>query len=183
MSKSDKHVITFDAGAKEAIARASDLPDLNTISDEDRVIDICMFFGAAAYYAQFFEAAIADFLIAYRKLPIPGMVDKGTNLDEESLDKNTMGMLLRKLRNHFEIDNEIDSVLSDALTKRNYLMHQFFKKRRSDFSSSENRQQIFSELIQIGLLLKKAMVAIHGMTVGIERFSEDSKPGDPLAPS
>jgi len=139
MPSREKHVITFDSGAKQRLDEISDLPDLDSVSDDDRVTDICMFFGAAAYYAQFFEEAIAQFLGTYARLPQLEGSTIATKLDEQSLDKNTMGLLLKKLRIHFEIDVEIDAVLSEALTKRNYLMHEFFKQREKDFSSMERR--------------------------------------------
>src|SRR5438046_3381432 len=103
-----------------------------------------MFFGAAAYYAQFFEEAIAQFLRTDAQLPKLQGSRIDTNLDERSLDKNTMGLLLKRLRTHFEIDVEIDAVLSEALTKRNYLMHEFFKRRQMHFSSMKKRPEIIT---------------------------------------
>jgi len=80
-----------------------------------------------------------------------------------------MGSLLRELRKFFTIDDvEINSTLDDALQKRNYLMHEFFCVREPDFPIMEKRNQIFSELIGIGLVLKKAMFTLRGMKAAIE---------------
>jgi hypothetical protein len=81
----------------------------------------------------------------------------------------TMGTLLKDLRNEFTIDDtEIDDELSIALKKRNDLMHNFFRVRVSDFPNPEKRPAIIGELIATGLLLKKAMITLRGMTVAIE---------------
>jgi hypothetical protein len=172
MDNAEKHVISFGPGAKDRLDQISGLPDLNSVSDEDRVTDVCMFFGAAAYYAQLFEEATAQVLKTYRGLP--SLQDSGipADLDEQSLDKNTLGLLLKKLRRHFAIDAEIDGVLSQALRKRNYLMHEFFLRREKQLSSSSKRPEIIRELVQIGLLLKKGMFAMRGMAVALKHFPE-----------
>jgi len=58
MPSTEKHSIVFDESAKQELNRISGLPDLETVSDEHQITDICMFFGSAAYYAQFFEASL-----------------------------------------------------------------------------------------------------------------------------
>ena len=82
-----------------------------------------------------------------------------------------MGALLTELRKLFTIDDaEIDTLLSDALKKRNFLMHEFFRAREPDFPSKLKRQRIFEELIEIGLTLKKAMFAVRGMNAAIQQY-------------
>jgi hypothetical protein len=171
MPSTEKHKISFDAGAKAHLDVVGSLPDLNSVSDDHQVTDVCMFFGAAAYYAQFFEASLADFLVTYRRLVEKVHLKTEVETLEELLHKKTMGALLHELRKVFTIeDTEIDSLLSDALKMRNFLMHEFFRLREPDFPSDLKRKRIFEELIQIGLTLKKAMFAIRGMNEGIKRY-------------
>jgi hypothetical protein len=172
MEEVEKHIISFAPGAKDRLDEISGLPDLNSVLDEDRVTDVCMFFGAAAYYAQLFEEATAQVLKGYRRLAI--LHDGGIpgDIDEQSLNKNTLGLLLKKLRRHFELDTEIDGALSQALGKRNYLMHEFFRRRDKELTSVTKRPEIIRELVEIGLLLKKGMFAMRGIAVALERFSE-----------
>jgi hypothetical protein len=178
MSHTEKHTIRFDSDAKKHLDVVAGLPDLNSVSDNHQVTDICMFFGAAAYYAQFFEASLAEFLVTYRRLAEKAHLDTEIQTLEETLHKKTMGALLSELRKVFTIeDAEIDSLLSGALKIRNFLMHEFFRLREPDFSSDLERQRIFGELIQIGLTLKKAMFAVRGMNEGIKRYLQaDIKP-------
>ncbi len=165
----EKHSIVFDGLAKQELNRISGLPDLESVSDDHQVTDICMFFGSSAYYAQFFEASLADFLLSYRKLIDRNLLNHEIQSLETTLQKKTMGTLLKDLRTIFTIDDtDIDSTLDDALRKRNYLMHEFFRVREPDFTSTEKRNQIFGELIEIGLVLKKAMFTVRGMQAAIE---------------
>lgn len=171
MSPEEKHSFVFDAAAKQTLDRVSGLPDLDTVSDDNRITDICMFFGSAAYYAQFFEAGLADFLLSYRKLVDRNLLHSEIQSLETTLQKKTMGSLLKDLRTLFTIDDpDIDSSLDDALRKRNYLMHEFFRLREPDFSSEEKRNEIFVELIEIGLALKRAMFTVRGINAAIERY-------------
>jgi hypothetical protein len=141
-----------------------------------------MFFGAAAYYAQFFEESLADFLVTYRKLVNRGLLKHEVETLEATLHRQTMGTLLKDLRSEFTIDDtEIDDVLSIALKKRNHLMHNFFRVRVPDFPNPEKRPEIIGELIETGLILKKAMITVRGMTVGMEQAlqaatEEESEP-------
>ena len=130
-----------------------------------------MFFGAAAYYAQFFEESLAEFLVTYRRLAEKVHLDSDIQTLEETLHKKTMGALLTELRKVFTIDDaEIDSLLSGALKMRNFLMHEFFRECEPDFSSDLKRLRIFEELIEIGLTLKKAMFAVSGMNAAIQQY-------------
>jgi hypothetical protein len=169
MPPPEKHSISFDASAKAALDEASGLPDLSQVTDEHDITTICMFFGSAAYYAQFFEAALADFLLTYRKLVNRGLLEHEVESLEEVLHGKALGALLTDLRKEFTLDDaEIDTLLEDARKKRNYLMHNFFRVREPDFPFPDKREEIFGELVTTGLFLKKAMIAVRGMTAGME---------------
>lgn len=173
MPETEKHVIVFGDDAKVHLDVVSGLPDLSTVSDDHEITDICMFFGSAAYYAQFFEASLAEFLVTYRRLADKVHLPKDIQTLEETLHKKTMGALLTELRKVFTIDDtDIDSLLSGALKMRNYLMHEFFRAREPEFPDAEKRRGIFGELISIGLTLKKAMFAVRGMNAAIQRYLE-----------
>jgi hypothetical protein len=63
-------------------------------SPEDCMPSMCQFFGASAYYAQRFESALKDFLLILAELA----QDPKFDFSEKNLDRNTMGTVLRKLR-------------------------------------------------------------------------------------
>jgi len=169
-----KHTITFAPEAKDHLGVVAGLPDLNSATDDHQITDICMFFGAAAYYAQFFEASLADFLVTYRRLAEKDDLEKEVQSLEETLHKKTMGALLHESRKVFTIeDADIDSLLTGALKMRNFLMHEFFRARERDFPLEVKRKRVFAELIEIGLTLKKAMFAVRGMNSAIQQYLED----------
>jgi hypothetical protein len=65
------------------------------LSPDDCMSSLCELFGAAAYYAQRFEAALKDFLVVYSQL-----VNDTANADalQTRPTKKTMGHLLRRIR-------------------------------------------------------------------------------------
>ena len=47
-------------------------------------------------------------------------------------------------------------------------MHNFFRARDPDFPFPDKREEIIGELVTTGLFLKKALIAVRGMTAGME---------------
>ena len=166
--KSKKPIVKFSADAKQGLAETLKWP-VATEDDTNEITSICMFFGSAAYYAQFFEAALADFLVVYNKLVKKHLLQAEIVTLEETLHKKTMGALLKELEKVVEIaDPDVIKSLNEALQKRNFLMHNFFRKEEPSFSNPKKRKSIFEELVNTGLLLKQSMQTLRAMTIALE---------------
>ena len=66
-------------------------------SQEGQLNAVFACYGSAAQHAQFLEAALSDFLVAYNRFAARHLAIDDLETKEGKLRKMTMGMLLRKL--------------------------------------------------------------------------------------
>jgi hypothetical protein len=136
-------------------------------SEEGQLNAVFACFGSAAQKAQYFERALAGFLLDYKKL-----TQKDIQLHEIDSDKRTLGMLLNSFKGKAKItDQEIVMLMETAVPNRNFLMHRYFLNREDKLSSKEGRMEMLSELVrldthfEIAALVTNAMR--HAMTASI----------------
>ena len=98
-------------------------------SEEGQLNAVFACFGSAAKHAQFFEAALSEFLLVYNRLLKKSLTLADLEVVETSLHKKTMGALLTEFRKHVKISDDVVSTsLSDAVQKRNFLIHRYFRE-------------------------------------------------------
>jgi hypothetical protein len=107
--------------------------------------EVYAFFGLASYSAQVLEKGITIMVVAFRC--------KGLRITRSEFDtlyaehnKKTFGQLLVRARKIISIPDDIDSLLEEALLKRNWLMHHYFADRAAQFMTETGRRQMLSEL-------------------------------------
>jgi hypothetical protein len=59
---------------------------------------------------------------------------------QQKLSKRTLGQLIRELKKKITVEHNAEILLQDALDKRNYLTHHFFKEHSYDFGNAERRR-------------------------------------------
>ncbi len=139
-------------------------------SEEGQLNAVFACFGSAAQHGQFFEEALADFLCAYNRLCQTSFTISDLDHLEAKFARQTMGVLLSELRKHVRIGDENVVVLMDeALKKRNFLMHNFFRQRNEAFQTEKGRMDMLKELVEIGSLIENATNITNGMRVALER--------------
>lgn len=109
--------------------------------------------GLAMYRAQCVEQSIIQLIVFFdffrKNMPKYETADKWTqDFDkvDELLSSKTMGQLVKNLNSMGAIDPSIESLLRDALKKRNWLAHRFFVDHAMSFLSSAGRDQMIQEL-------------------------------------
>ena len=79
-------------------------------------------------------------------------------------ERKTLGQLIHDARNQVEIPDEISEKLTEALAKRNHLMHGFFAAHSVDFNSTPGRRDMIEELRSTTLDLQAADRALEPIT-------------------
>lgn len=145
-------------------------------SEEGQLNAVFACFGSATQHGQFFEAALSEFLLAYNRLLKKSLTLADLEAVETSLHKKTMGALLTDFRKHIKISNDaVSASLSDALGKRNFLIHRYFRERHDEFGREQGRLRMLAELVAIGEVLEKATDLTNGMRVALCRALEDGE--------
>ena|SRR5215510_6004284 len=142
-------------------------------SEEGQLNAVFACFGSAAQHGQFFEAAVGDFLLAYNRVLKKSLTLSDLDALETDLQKKTLGALLGQFRKHVTIsEDEVSALLSDALQKRNFLIHRFFLDRQEKFRTEKGRFEMLSELVAIDVQLQKATDVTNGMRIALCRALE-----------
>jgi uncharacterized protein YutE (UPF0331/DUF86 family) len=123
------------------------------MDEEDQVRDVYAFYGLAMYWAQCLEQSIFVHLIFLDFYPNNIKSLKNSTewtsdfvaYEEKELGK-TMGRLLQKLKDEGQPTEEVTSLLTVALQKRNWLAHSYFSQRSVELTVQNGRSQMITEL-------------------------------------
>jgi hypothetical protein len=82
--------------------------------------------------------------------------------------KKTMGRLIGDLRLQTELPESAETIISDALGKRNFLIHHYFRERAEDFMSPAGCRKMIAELEEIKEELEGAfhMASMFALALG-----------------
>ncbi|MCW4831047.1 hypothetical protein [Enterobacter hormaechei] len=115
--------------------------------------EVYAYFGLAMFRAQCVEQSIIQlliFLVFFKENATKISSIEKWELDFDNFDKTmskkTMGHLLSALRDLGVLNEIIESTLSKALIKRNWLAHGYFADRAIEFLNERGRNQMIDEL-------------------------------------
>jgi hypothetical protein len=104
------------------------------------------FFGLAAYYVQCFEQSLILIIVALKAVNRIILTQPEMNDALSHLDKQTLGILIKHLREIMKVDDRFSETLADLLVKRNYLMHHFFERNTEKWYGNASRRAMIDEL-------------------------------------
>jgi hypothetical protein len=105
------------------------------------------FFGLASYWVQCFEQSLILLIVALKVVSPTPITETSFEEVFEKLDRNTLGGLIRQISRLTDVDdNNLTTLFSELLPKRNYLMHQFFDRNADKWFSDVGRQAMIDEL-------------------------------------
>jgi hypothetical protein len=104
------------------------------------------FFGLAAYYVQCFEQSLILIIVALKATNRIILTTAEMEHAFERLDKQTLGILIKQLRDVMVIDDKFSETLAYLLEKRNYIMHHFFERNSEKWYGDASRRAMIDEL-------------------------------------
>jgi hypothetical protein len=120
---------------------------------EAEVKEVYARFGLALYFAQVLEHGIVNAMVIMSLIPekrhlAPSASEWAATVDQFMSQKfeKTMGGLIHDLQAHGATPAGLQGSLRDALRKRNWLAHHFFRERASDFMTRSGRSRMLAEL-------------------------------------
>jgi len=88
----------------------------------------------------------------------------------QDVNKRTFGDLFRQIQKMGQVDDSIIATVNDALEKRNYLTHKFFRKHNFAIGSVEGRRAMLAELREIQGSLSLAHATLSAMTGSLSQL-------------
>lgn len=129
----------------------------------DHVKTVYAHYGLALYLAQVLEHGLANTLMWAELLPRQAGKPVLKKEWEAEFDafmheqfQQTLGRLIRELKNATAVPENLESLLTEALERRNFLAHHFFRERAESFMSHEGREAMIEELKQAQRLFDDA---------------------------
>ena len=120
------------------------------LENEDLAMDVHAQYGMALHNVQSFETSIISALKLFDQL-------NRTHLDEASLadldsllSKETLGMLLRRLRKRLILPNDLEYMLDHVVAERNYLVHHFFYDTTESMATARGCRHSIEYLRNVG---------------------------------
>lgn len=137
---------------------AGDVPisPISTADDEEEnehVKEVYARFGLAMYLAQVLEHGIVNALVIIHLIPSRRHLARNAEYWAKEVDEfmshhfeSTMGRLIRALRSITTVPADLEQLLRDALSKRNWLAHEFFRERSLEFMTAPGRDLMIREV-------------------------------------
>jgi hypothetical protein len=116
------------------------------LDDDSHTRETYAHFGLAMYLAQVLEHGLVNAMVVAR-LPEPNRIQR-SSIDDfmDQKFEQTLGRLIRDLRDFVEVPDEVGDQLAEALRTRNWLAHAYFRERAAQFLTRAGRNQMISEL-------------------------------------
>ena len=144
-------------------------PDMDKASEQIKEVYAC--YGLAMYWAQCLEQSIFQHLLFFDyfpkalkayKNPLQWESEFGEYESHEM--KQTMGKLIRRVREAGQPTKEIEAALEEALKLRNWLAHGYFSDRAIQFTISNGRQEMLTELESVYSVFQNCAALIDDVT-------------------
>jgi phosphoribosylformylglycinamidine (FGAM) synthase PurS component len=145
---------------------------MDSIEEQHR--EVYAWFGRAAAHSQELETTLKSVLLCHARLNNT-VITSQELADLDQSFKMPLGPLIKKVRVQVGLSNHADSQIKAALTKRNFLIHDFFVERAFEFDTDAGRQRMLDELREISAFLlvadKLAIMLLEGLSerIGITK--------------
>ncbi len=125
--------------------------------------DVYRKFGETAEAAQLIETELGTMLLAARCIEEGLLENRNSARASEilgSVNRHTLGQLLKSLGNHTQSLDDLEDLLLKALDERNRLFHSFYRRHNFRMNSDEGRAFMLEDLDAIHSVLLDAYKAI-----------------------
>ena len=89
----------------------------------------------------------------------------------DDVNRKTFGTLLKHLKSIVNIDDDIIKVTDEALERRNYLTHHFFRAHNFALFSEDGRKMMLAELKEIQCKLDHAGLLLEAMAASMDALA------------
>lgn len=131
--------------------------------ENEQIKEVYARFGLAVYFAQVLEHGIVNALLVASLIPsrrhlAPSIQDWAAEVDSFTGRhfEDTMGRLIKSLRSVTTLSVDLEDLLRVALSKRNWLVHDYFRERAEEFISNTGRQVMLKEIEECSELFQAA---------------------------
>jgi hypothetical protein len=134
---------------------------LTPLKDSEELNEVYRLFGIAAHHCSNIEGRILMFLFDPMWFKEKELTEEKIDEVTEKLYSMTLGQLLHKIKQNYNLDKEQEEYWRSILERRNYLMHHFF-------SSYGIKMHLESTLIQMQKELKNTIYQLQEASLWLD---------------
>lgn len=140
---------------------------MDTIDESEHCKEIYAHAGLALYFAQVLEHGVVNAMVISR-MPEREQVTRVeiAAFEAEQFEK-TLGTMLKRMRRYVTVPPDVDTLLTEALRKRNWLAHQFFREFAEQFMSAKGRDEMMAWLQNAQSVFQRADKEMEALTTPI----------------
>ncbi|MEJ2790131.1 MULTISPECIES: hypothetical protein [unclassified Pseudoxanthomonas] len=124
--------------------------------DHDDPKELYAFAGLALYAANLLETSLINLAAGLRLAKEPAIIREVFADTFQGLEAKTLGRLLKAARLLIPVAPDLDKLLDDALARRNYLAHAFFREHAAELMHGGGKRHMLSMLIDMIDLFQRA---------------------------
>ncbi|MHC4068609.1 MAG: hypothetical protein ACYS18_00890 [Planctomycetota bacterium] len=127
-----------------------------SLKESEELNEVYRLFGIAAHHCSNIEHRILMFLFEPMWFKEAKLTEEKIDKVEKMLNDMTLGQLLNKIKQHYEIDKDQEKYWRSILEKRNHLMHHFYASYGTRMHLSSTLREMQNELRDTIYQLQKA---------------------------
>jgi len=133
-------------------------------NEDDHHKVVYAYAGRALYKAQCLEVEVCNFLVVHELVSNRTISADERDAFIDRAERQTLGRLLRDLRNAVTVDDDFEDLLGNALQTRNFFIHDYFRDRIARFMSADGRDKMIQELQEFVSLFEDADTRVQEFT-------------------
>jgi predicted transcriptional regulator len=132
------------------------------LKDSDDINEVYRLFGIAAHHCSNIEKRILMFLFEPMSFKEKKLTEEKIDEVAEKLYSMTLGQLLHKIKQNYNLDKDQEEYWRGILEKRNHLMHHFY-------ASYGTKMHLSSTLIQMQKELKNTIYELQEASLWLDK--------------
>jgi hypothetical protein len=134
------------------------------LDESDHCKEVYAHAGLALYFAQVLEHSVVNAML-FARMP---EYDKVTRAEIDAFlaqqFEKPLGAMLKVMRHYVTVPADVDGLLSEALSKRNWLAHEFFREFAEPFMNAKGRDEMLAWLEDAESVFQRATKALDALT-------------------
>ena len=114
--------------------------------DFDDPKEVYAFFGLAMYNANLVESCLINLAVALNLDQVKAITQEVFEAAFGEMEAKTLGQLLRATRKFAAVPSNLEPILNEALDKRNFLAHRFFRANAEEIIHASGKRAMIEEL-------------------------------------
>ncbi len=139
------------------------------LTEDPALREVYAWYGAAALDANSLDLDLVVILLMLARLDNPRIPAADLAKRDETLDKHTMGQLLKALRAVVVLPRETDELLTQALANRNDLAHHFWHRECEKLHSPKGCAELVAQLRSLSASFRSVLRHTSGIVSALAR--------------